>query len=131
MIEPVSIFINRLMDDHREGITTNTWAVYLVLSRYCDTEGKTKVSITGIVNMSRLSRPTVIKHLKILEYYGYIKTEKQGERNAHSYEFDNHPKVALSKKRRERKEKKKETEENENILIVPIFEDWDGGFVDN
>lgn len=127
MIEPFAMVIHRLMDDHREGISTTTWGVYSVLSRYCDAEGRTKVSITGIVNMSQLSRPTVIKHLKILEHYGYIKTEKQGERNAHSYEFDNHPKVALSKKKREQEEKKKETEENENILVVPIFENWDGG----
>lgn len=127
MIEPFSMFINRLMDDHREGINQNTWAVYLVLSRFCDTEGKTKVSISAIVNISRLSRPTVVKHLDVLEHYGYIKREKSAERSANSYEFDNHPKVALSKKKREQEEKKKATEENENILVVPIFENWDGG----
>ena len=118
MIEPFSMMINRLMDDHRDGITTITWAVYNVLSRFCNEEGKTHVSVRKMEEITQLTRPTIVKHLKILEYYGYIETQREGNGKSNSYKFDSHPKTYFSKKKKN----------NSQILEVPIFEDWDGGF---
>jgi DNA-binding MarR family transcriptional regulator len=73
------------MTKHKE-IKPRDMLIYANIKKYMNNETKEAFpSITTIANISGISRPTVIKSIKILEKYKYITIRKEGRKNIYKF----------------------------------------------
>ena len=80
---------NLLIDNYSEAIGSNALSVYVLLCRYANKKQMAFPSIETICKKLIISKPTVIKSIKILQYFNMIHKKREGQRRNNTYTLVN------------------------------------------